>query len=37
MRQLEASKISNAGGGLFLNLDLALKAGMEVGQPVFGK
>lgn len=30
MCQLEASKISNAAEGLFLDLDLDLKAGMEV-------
>lgn len=30
MCQLEASKSSNAAEGLFLNLDLGLKAGMEV-------
>lgn len=33
VRQLEASKGSNAAEGLFLNLDLDLKTEMDVGQP----
>lgn len=33
VRQLEASKDSNAAEGLFLNLDLDLKTEMDVGQP----
>lgn len=33
VRQLEASKDSNAAEELFLNLDLDLKTEMDVGQP----